>query len=102
LPYSVLPLPAKVPGDAVNARVRLGRRAPGLSGRQWVADQFHDPPVAGLIVTIRDFADDLSPDRLGGIYPATFLFVYICFLVLGVAFGVTAWLTRRNPAPDQA
>jgi hypothetical protein len=27
--------------------------------------------------------------------PGTFVFVYLCFLVLGVAFGVTAWLTRR-------
>jgi hypothetical protein len=50
---------------------------------------------AGLIVTIRYFAGDLSNDRLGGIHPGTFLFVCACFLVLGLAFGVTAWLTRR-------
>jgi hypothetical protein len=51
--------------------------------------------VAGLIVTIQHFGAALSSRWLGEIYPATFLFVYICFLVLGVAFGVTAWLTRR-------
>ena len=51
--------------------------------------------VAGLIVTIQYFTGDLSNDRLGGIHPLTFLFVYACFLVLGLAFGVTAWLTRR-------
>jgi hypothetical protein len=51
--------------------------------------------VAELILTIRYFAGDLGSDRLGGIHPATLVFVYICFLVLGVAFGVTAWLTRR-------
>jgi hypothetical protein len=51
--------------------------------------------VAGLILIIRYFAGDLSNDRLGGIYPATGLFVYACFLVLGLSFGVTAWLTRR-------
>jgi hypothetical protein len=52
--------------------------------------------VAGLVLTIRYFAGDLSIDRLGeGIHPATYLFVYACFLVLGLAFGVTAWLTRR-------
>jgi hypothetical protein len=50
---------------------------------------------AGLIETIQHFGDSLSSRWLGEIYPATFLFVYICFLVLGVAFGVTAWLTRR-------
>lgn len=44
---------------------------------------------------IRYFAGDLSSDRLGAIHPATFVFVYVCFLVLGVAFGMTAWLTRR-------
>ena len=54
--------------------------------------------VAGLIVTIQHLGASLSSRWLGEIYPATFLFVYICFLVLGVAFGVTAWLT---PAPDQ-
>jgi hypothetical protein len=50
---------------------------------------------------IRYYAGDLNPDRLvdqaghAAIQPATFVFVYVCFLVLGLAFGVTAWLTRR-------
>jgi hypothetical protein len=51
--------------------------------------------VAGLVVTIRYFTGGYGSDQLGGIHPATFLFVYVCFLVLGLAFGVTAWLTRR-------
>lgn len=51
--------------------------------------------VAGFTLTIWQFADNLTHDRLGGIHPATYLFVYVCFLVLGLAFGVTAWLTRR-------
>lgn len=51
--------------------------------------------MAGLIVMIQYFAGDGSSGRLAGIHPATYLFVYICFLVLGLAFGVTAWLTRR-------
>jgi hypothetical protein len=51
--------------------------------------------VAGLIVMIQYFAGDGGGDRLGGIHPATYVFVYSCFLVLGLAFGVTAWLTRR-------
>ncbi len=49
--------------------------------------------VAGLILTIRYCAGDLGNDWLGHVYPATYLFVYVCFLVLGLAFGVTAWLT---------
>ncbi len=40
-------------------------------------------------------ADDLGNARLGGIHAATFLFVYVCSLVLAPAFGATAWLTRR-------
>jgi hypothetical protein len=51
--------------------------------------------VAGLIVMIRYFAGGLGSDRPGGIHSATHVFVYVCFLVLGLAFGVTAWLTRR-------
>ena len=51
--------------------------------------------VGEFVQTIRYFAGDLSERWLGGIYPATFLFVGVCFLVLGLAFGVTAWLTRR-------
>jgi hypothetical protein len=68
---------------------------PLLRTLAWAGSLVGVAGVAGLIVTIRYFAGDLSNDRLGGIYPATFLFVYVCFLVLGVAFGVTAWLTRR-------
>jgi len=51
--------------------------------------------LVGLILTIRDIVDHLGPDQLGGVDPGTFLFTYLCFLVLGVSFGVTAWLTRR-------
>lgn len=51
--------------------------------------------VGEFVQTIRYYAGDLSKAWLGGIQPATFLFVGVCFLVLGLAFGVTAWLTRR-------
>ena len=51
--------------------------------------------VAGLIVMVLYFAAGLGNDRLGGIHPGTYLFVYACFLVPGLTFGVTAWLTRR-------
>lgn len=68
---------------------------PLLRTLAWAGSLMGMVGVAGLIVTIRYFAGDLSNDRLGGIHPGTFLFVYVCFLVLGLAFGVTAWLTRR-------
>ena len=51
--------------------------------------------VAGLILLSGYLVGDLGNDRLDGIHLATFLFVYACFLVLGLAFGVTAWLIRR-------
>ncbi len=51
--------------------------------------------MAGLVLVILYFVGDLSKDRLGAIQPGTFVLVYVCFLVLGLAFGVTAWLTRR-------
>lgn len=68
---------------------------PLLRTLAWAGSLMGMVGVAGLIVTIRYFAGDLSNDRLGGIHPGTFLFAYVCFLVLGLASGVTAWLTRR-------
>ena len=68
---------------------------PLLRTLAWAGSLVGVAGVAGLILTIRYFAGDLGNDRLGGIHPAAYLFVYVCFLVLGLAFGVTAWLTRR-------
>jgi hypothetical protein len=68
---------------------------PLLRALAWAGSLLAVAGVAGLIWTIRYFAGGLSSDRLGGIHPVTFLFVYTCFLLLGVAFGLTAWLTRR-------
>jgi hypothetical protein len=68
---------------------------PLLRALAWAGSLVGVAGAAGLIVIIRYFTGDLGNDRLGGIYPATGLFVYACFLVLGLAFGVTAWLTRR-------
>jgi hypothetical protein len=67
---------------------------PLLRALAWVGSLVAVAGVAGLIATIQYFGD-LGNDRLGGIHPATYLFVYACFLALGVAFGATAWLTRR-------
>jgi hypothetical protein len=66
-----------------------------LRALAWAGSLVGVAGVAGLIVTIQYFTGDLSSDRMGAIHPATYLFVYVCFLVLGLAFGATAWLTRR-------
>jgi len=68
---------------------------PLLRTLAWVGSLIGIVGVVGLILTIRDYVGGLGPNRLGDVDPGTFLFVYVCFLVLGVAFGVTAWLTRR-------
>jgi hypothetical protein len=68
---------------------------PLLRTLAWAGSLVGVAGVAGLILAIRYLVGDLDSDRLGGIHPATYLFVYVCFLVLGLAFGVTAWLTRR-------
>ena len=70
---------------------------PLLRALAWAGTLVTVAGVGGLILMIQYYAGDLSPDRLVdqaghvAIQPATFVFVYICFLVL----GVTAWLTRR-------
>jgi hypothetical protein len=75
---------------------------PLLRALAWAGSLVAVPGAAGLIVTIQYFAGGLDPGRLGGIHPGTFLFVYACFLVLGLAFGVTAWLTRHAPGTSHA
>jgi hypothetical protein len=67
---------------------------PLLRTLAWAGSLMAVAGVGEFVQTIRYFAGDLPEHWLGGIYPATFLFVGVCFLVLGVAFGVTAWLTR--------
>jgi len=79
--------------------VRIVR--PVLRALAWARSLLTVAGVGGLILTIQYYVGDLSPNRLVdraddvAIQPATFVFVYVCFLVLGLAFGVTAWLTRR-------
>jgi hypothetical protein len=52
------------------------------------------PGAAGLTMTLAHLTGIHRTHGLGGIHPATYVFVYVCFLVLGLAFGVTAWQTR--------
>jgi hypothetical protein len=74
---------------------------PLLRALAWAGSLLAVVGAGGLIAMIQYFVGDLNPDRLVdqaghvAIQPATVVFVYVCFLVLGLAFGVTAWLTRR-------
>jgi hypothetical protein len=68
---------------------------PLLRTLAWAGSLLSVAGVAGLILTSQYFVGDLHRDRLGGIHPGAYLFVYVCFLVLDVAFSVTAWLSRR-------
>ena len=43
---------------------------------------------------------DMSADEPGDLAPAVYGFVYGSFLVLGVAFGLTAWATRPSRRPQ--
>ena len=61
----------------------------------WVGSLIGVVGAIGLVITIQYYTGHLSANRLGDQDPGTYLFVYMCFLVLGIAFGVTAWLTRR-------
>jgi hypothetical protein len=74
---------------------KLAILRPLLRTLAWAGSLVGVAGVAGLIVMVLYFAGDRGNDRLGGIHSATYLFVYVCFLVPGVAFGLTAWLTRR-------
>ena len=100
LGYGVLKLVWSL-GGTIGLRGNRPIVRPLLRALAWAGSLVVVAGVGGLILTIQYYAGDLSPDRLVdqaghvAIQPATFLFVYVCFLVLGVAFGVTAWLTRR-------
>lgn len=68
---------------------------PLLRALAWAGSLVAVAGVGEFVQAIRYFAGDLPSSWLSGMHPATVPFVGVCFLVLGVAFGVTAWLTRR-------
>jgi hypothetical protein len=73
---------------------------PLLRALAWAGSLIAVVGVGEFVQTIRYFAGDLPRRWMDGMYPAIGLFVGVCFLVLGMAFGVTAWLTRRPyPVP---
>ena len=73
---------------------------PLLRALGWAGSLMTVVGVAGVILITLYFAGDQGVGR-GDLYAGTFLFTYICFTMLGVAFAGTAWLTRprRSSAP---
>ena len=53
--------------------------------------------LVGLILTILYIAGD-HVMGVGDLDPGTYVFTYICFVMLGLGFGGTAWLNRRQPS----
>ena len=53
--------------------------------------------LVGLILTIMYIAGD-HVIGVGDLDAGTYVFTYICFVMLGLGFGGTAWLTRRQPS----
>ena len=53
--------------------------------------------LVGLILTILYIAGD-HVTGVGDLNAGTYVFTYICFVMLGLGFGGTAWLTRQQPS----
>lgn len=70
---------------------------PLLQTLGWAGSVMAVVGLYGLILTILYYAGDQGALGLGDLHPGTYLFTYICFLILGVGFAGTAWLTRRRP-----
>lgn len=69
---------------------------PVLRIAAWAGSLLAVVGALGLALMVGYSLGALSEDRLGALEPGTFVFVYSCFLLLGLSFGVTAWLTRQE------
>lgn len=67
----------------------------------WLGTIMVIPGAVGLAETLDYIAGShlFSGTSLGGISPVTFVFVYVCFLTLGLAFAATSFLTRHLGDP---
>lgn len=62
----------------------------------WLGTVMVVPGAVGLVESLDYIAGShvFTGIRLGGISPGTYVFVYLCFLMLGLAFAATTLLTR--------
>lgn len=90
------------------ALILLGLVQPGLIGVPrlilrslgWLGTIMVIPGAVGL-AEILDYVAGTQlfpPAELGGVSPATYVFVYACFLTLGLAFAATSFLTMERGA----
>lgn len=64
----------------------------------WLGALMVVPGLLGLVMILAYLTGihRFGADSLGGLYAATYVVVYACFLVLGLAFAATAYLTRQR------
>lgn len=65
----------------------------------WLGVVMVVPGAVGLLEILDYIAGShlFSATQLGGISAGTYVFVYVCFLTLGLSFAATARLTRQAP-----
>lgn len=76
-----------------------GRRVPRrpLRALAWTGAGVMIPfGLVGVATSLPGVLSEVPAAELDGMYPATFLFVYGSFLLLGIGFAATAWLTRAS------
>lgn len=91
---------------ALAALILLGLVQPRLIGVPrlilralgWLGTIMVIPGAVGLAETLDYVAGTrlFPPVELGGVSPATYVFVYVCFLTLGLAFAATTFLTMER------
>ena len=70
---------------------------PLLRALAWVGSVVGVAGVAGLILTMSGTSLVTSgANDHNSLDTGTYLFTYVCFLAVGLGFGVTAWLTRGS------
>jgi hypothetical protein len=70
---------------------------PLLRALAWAGSLIAMWGLVGLILTILYIVGDHIMG-VGDLDAGTYVFTYICFVMLGLGFGGTAWLTRRQPS----
>jgi hypothetical protein len=75
---------------------QTSRLRPILRIAAWAGSLLAVVGILGLALILGYYLGAVSEDRLGALEPGTFVFVYLCFLLLGLSFGATAWLTREE------
>ncbi len=77
-----------------------GRRVPRRLRATLAWLGFATMAPVGLIRLGQTLAEVTAGDAFPLLTPAIYIYVYACFVVLGLSFAVTAWRTRERPVGD--